>query len=241
MKVSDRWWSERLGCDLTVSRWGTWGVPVLLFPTAGGDADEVERGGLIDAVRPLLDAGRAKIYSCDSTAGQALVRREGSSDYRKALFNAYHQAVAAEVVPAIASDCGGPQPLVAAGASIGAFNAVALLCRYPHLVDAALGMSGTFDVDAMIGGSLTDDMYYASPLHFLPGLAGEALDRLRGRTVVLASGTGDWEDISESWRMARLLGSKGVPNRVDDWGPGYPHDWPTWHEMLPLYLDELLP
>ncbi|HET7399155.1 MAG TPA: alpha/beta hydrolase-fold protein [Intrasporangium sp.] len=241
MKVSDRWWSERLGQELTVSRWGTWGVPVLLFPTAGGDAEEVERGGLIDAVRPLLDSGRAKVYSCDSTAGQALARREGSTAYRMALFNAYHQAVAEEVLPAIASDCGGPQPLVAAGASIGAFNAVALLCRYPHLVDAALGMSGTYAVDAMIGGPLTDDLYFSSPLHFLPGLDGDALEQLRRRMVVLASGTGAWEDISESWEMARVLGSKGVPNRVDDWGPGYAHDWPTWREMLPLYLEDLLP
>jgi hypothetical protein len=26
---------------------------------------------------------------------------------------------------------------------------------------------------------------------------------------------------------------------VDNWGPEYKHDWPTWHRMLPQYLREL--
>jgi esterase/lipase superfamily enzyme len=38
--------------------------------------------------------------------------------------------------------------------------------------------------------------------------------------------------------MARALGDRGIPNRVDLWGPGYDHDWPTWRDMLPRYLAE---
>jgi len=41
--------------------------------------------------------------------------------------------------------------------------------------------------------------------------------------------------------MADILGAKGVPNRVDVWGPEWDHDWPTWRAMLPVYLDELVP
>ena len=59
--------------------------------------------------------------------------------------------------------------------------------------------------------------------------------------IVLASGSGEWEDVGESWAVANVLGAKGIPNRVDDWGPAYKHDWPTWWEMLPTYLDDLLP
>ena len=29
-----------------------------------------------------------------------------------------------------------------------------------------------------------------------------------------------------------------MPNRVDDWGPEYDHDWPTWWKMLPTYLEQ---
>ena len=37
-----------------------------------------------------------------------------------------------------------------------------------------------------------------------------------------------------------LLGRNGVPNRVDEWGEDYRHDWVTWREMLPKYLAESL-
>lgn len=241
MKVTDRWHSERLGQDLAVARWGTFGVPVLLFPTAGGDAEEVERNRLVEHVQPLIDAERVKLYSCDSVAGQAMVARRGTPEQQLRLFNLFHEAVVREVVPAIHTDCGGPVPIIVAGASIGAFNAFALICRHPELFEAAVCMSGTYAIERLIGGRFTDDLYFSSPLHFLPGLEGDQLEQLRRRRVVLASGTGDWEDIGESRRAAEVLAAKGVPHRVDDWGPSYPHDWSTWWQMLPGYLDELVP
>ena len=77
-------------------------------------------------------------------------------------------------------------------------------------------------------------------LHYLPGLGdGPQLDMLRRRFVLLATGQGRWEDPAETWRLAGVLGDKGVPNRVDAWGVEWDHDWPTWRAMLPQYLDEL--
>jgi len=241
MKQVERWRSERMGRDITLARWGTYGVPVLVLATAGGDAEEVERHHLIAHLQPLIDAGRVKVYSCDSVAGKAMTEHEGSPQFQMWLFNQFHQAIANEVVPAIYADCGGEQPIVVAGASIGAFNSLALICRYPELFGAAIGMSGTYGIDKFLGNDYSDDLYFASPMHFLPGLDGPKLDLLRTREIILASGSGEWEDVGESWRAAEVLGSKGIPNRVDDWGPGYKHDWPTWWAMLPQYLGELLP
>jgi hypothetical protein len=81
---------------------------------------------------------------------------------------------------------------------------------------------------------------FASPVEFLPNLEGDQLDHLRHRFVILASGEGAWENIGESWHMASVLGAKGIPNRVDNWGRQYDHDWATWHRMLPQYLRELI-
>ncbi|MGA1526155.1 MAG: hypothetical protein ACO4CZ_19495, partial [Planctomycetota bacterium] len=75
-KVSSTWYSHRAGRDITVSRWGAVGTPVLVFPTAAGDAEEGERFHLVDAVAPLLEAGRAKIYSVDSIAGQSWLQHD---------------------------------------------------------------------------------------------------------------------------------------------------------------------
>ena len=223
-----------------MARWGHFGVPVLVFPTAGGDAEEIERHKLVKSCGELLEAGRIKIYSCDSVAGRAMASGTGSPEYRMWLLNQFHQAVRHEVVPAIHADSGGSdQRIVAAGASIGAFNAVALLCRFPDVFDAAIGMSGTYRIQRFLDGAWSDDLFYSSPLDFLPGLDGDHLALLRQRRVILPSGEGANEDIGESWAMAAVLGSKGVPNRVDSWGPETIHDWPTWWRMLPQYLDEL--
>jgi esterase/lipase superfamily enzyme len=242
VKTTERWWSERLGRDIGLARWGHYGTPVLVFPTAGGDAEEIERNGLLGACWPLVEAGRIKIYSCDSVAGRAMVEKEGSPEHRMALLDRFHQCVVAEVVPAVRADSGGGEaPIVVAGASIGAFNAVAVLCRFPEVFGAAVAMSGTYRLKRLLDGGFSDSLYFASPLDFLPGLDGRQLDTLRQRFVLLASGQGAWEDVGESWAMADALGRKGVPNRVDAWGEEWPHEWHTWHRMLPQYLDEVCP
>ncbi len=240
MKVTDRWYSERLHEPISLARWGSYGTPVLVFPTAGGDAEEIERNGLVAACGELIDTGRVKLYSCDSVAGQAMVTKCGSFEHQTWLFDQFHDCVSNEVVPAIRADLGGSsQPIVTAGASIGAFNSLAVLCRYPATFGAAVCMSGTYRVDRFFEPVFNHHLYVSSPLHFLPDLEGPQLDTLRTRFVILASGEGAWENIGESWHAAAVLGSKGVPNRVDSWGPDWEHDWNTWLHMLPRYLDEL--
>ena len=87
LKVRERWVSERLQEPITVVRWGLFGRPVLVFPSAGGDAEEIERHGLVDACGPLLAEGRIKLYSVDSVAGQAMVTKAGPVEHRLWLLN----------------------------------------------------------------------------------------------------------------------------------------------------------
>ena len=241
MKAVERWFSDRLHRELTLVRWGNYGAPVLVFPTAGGDAEEVERFGLIDACGPLLAEGKVKLSSVDSVAGQDMITKNGPAGHRMWVLSQFQEAIRWEVVPAIHADLGGqPMDVLASGASIGAFNAVAVLCRYPDVFGAAVGMSGTYRIEQFYDGEWSQDLYFAAPLQFLPNMEGPQLDRLRTRRAVLAAGEGNWENIGESWRMAAALGDKQVPNRVDNWGPQWAHDWPTWHHMLPQYLRELV-
>lgn len=240
MKATERWYSERLQGSIGLVRWGHFGTPVLVFPTAGGDAEEIERNDVVGACWPLIEAGRIKLYSCDSVAGYAMVAKIGPPEYRMWLLNQFHDCVVNEVVPAIRADLGGHDDLiVTAGASIGAFNALAVLCRYPQVFRAAIGMSGTYRLQRFYDNQWSQDLYFSSPIDFLPGLDGQQIDTLRQRFAILASGQGDYENIDESWAAADVLGSKGVPNRVDAWGEEWPHEWPTWRNMLPTYLDEL--
>jgi len=235
------WSSERLPEPARVVRWGHFGAPVLLFPTAGGDYEEVERFHLIRALGDLIEAGRIKVYSIDSVAGKTWLAGTHSAEYCSRVQNLFDAYVYREVVPLIRRDCASSDvEVVAAGASIGAFNAVASICRHPDVFRLAIAMSGTFDLSKYLGGRMNEDFYFSSPVHYLPELGeGPQLARLRERFVLLPTGGGDYEDPAESWRVANVLGAKAVPNRVDLWGPAYHHNWVTWREMLPKYLDEL--
>ncbi len=241
-KLVTGWHSDRLGCGIKVVRWGHFGAPVLLFPTAGGDAEECERFDLIAAISPLIDAGRIKVYACDSVAGRTWLREDVSGRERAATQLRFDAFVASELVPAIRTDCRSDGiEIVGAGASFGAFNALAALCRHPHTFRAAVCMSGTYDLDRWMNGEWCEDYYFCSPLQFVPNLPeGPDLGRLRERFVILASGEGRWEAPGEAWRVAQVLGDKGIPNRVDLWGAHVDHDWATWRHMLPQYLDDLV-
>jgi esterase/lipase superfamily enzyme len=238
-KEVTRWHTGRLEQDVQLVRWGHYGTPVLLFPTAGGDAEEVERFHLVRMLEPLIDAGRIKVYSTDSIAGRTWVSGDHSAEFCSRVQNLFDEFIYAEVIPAIRNDCASPDiEVIATGASIGAFNAVASVCRHPDAFKMAIAMSGTFDLSKYLEGRMNQDFYFSSPLHYLSDLEGPQLDLLRQRFILLPTGEGDWEDIGESWRIARLLGAKGVPNRVDSWGPDWHHDWVTWRAMLPKYLEE---
>ena len=248
MKNIERWQSERVGQEVQLVRWGHFGQPVLVFPTAGGDAEEIERMLMIRVLDPLISAGRIKVYSIDSIAARSWSDTSVSAKYCTLLQDRFDAHVYNEVVPAIRRDCETPDiDIVVAGASIGAFNALASICRHPDVFSQAICMSGTYDIYRFIkdhdgeGLSHVDEhLYFCSPQHFVPNLPeGPQLARLRERFVLMAHGGGRWEDPEQNWNMAKILGAQGVPNRVDPWSADHDHDWPTWREMLPRYLGEL--
>ncbi|HEY7703236.1 MAG TPA: alpha/beta hydrolase-fold protein [Acidimicrobiia bacterium] len=239
MKATDTWFSERLGQDLTVVRWGMGGAPVLIFPTAGGDCEEIERFHVISVLEELIEAGRIRVYSVDSINGRAWLTGAGDEPSSR-LMTTFDAAIRFEVVPAIWADNGQEKEVIVAGSSIGAFNALEVLCRHPDVFSAALCLSGTYDLSRWLDGPMPPDFYFSSPIHYLPGLDGPHLDALRQRFVLLAHGLGMAEDPAQSWQTAAVLGGQGVPNRVDEWGPEWPHDWVTWRAMFPRYLEELI-
>ncbi len=237
------WDSPRLGRPLTVARWGVTGVPLLLFPTAGGDAEECERFLMLQVLAPFLERGELKVYSVDSVAARSWLDEDNHTQTASRMQERFFQAVLHEVVPAIRTDCRSEDiEVLAAGASIGAYNALLSVCRAPEVFREAICMSGTYDLSRFLEGPEVPELRAVSPLHFLPEIPEDSprLALLRERFVLLTHGEGRWEDPSQSWRAAEALGGRGIPNRVDPWGQEWDHDWPTWREMLPRYLEEAL-
>lgn len=237
------WRSPALGGrEITFVRYGVSGTPLLLFPTAGGDAEEPERFHMISAIGDFLKDLRLKVYCVDSIAGQAWLSECRTLEQAAAVQNQFDACIYREVVPAIHRDCGGdPGPIWTAGSSIGAFNALAAVCRHPDVFGTALCLSGTYNMNRFLEGRINHDYYLSSPLDFVPNLNGPHLEQLKKRFVLLAHGLGDYEDPQQSWNVERVLGPKGIPNRVDEWSKEWRHDWVTWRRMLPQFLGEFLP
>jgi esterase/lipase superfamily enzyme len=243
----EHWRSTPLECEVGVARWGDTGLPVVLFPTAGGDAREVERFGLVDALAPLIGTGRIRVYSCDSVPGRAFLHEQPTAARFAEILYRFDVFVYHELLPFVrwevgdAADRPTTEPVVA-GASLGALFALMAICRHPDAFREAICLSGKYDLEELFDGEAPPlDFHYASPLHFLPYLDDEDhLELLRRRFVRLVCGRGRAERPEYAYRVAKVLGDRGVPNRVDAWGPDWHHDWASWREALPRYLAELV-
>jgi len=234
------WLSPALGREMGLGCWGHFGKPVLLFSTAAADFLDYERFKMMVVLRPLIEAGRIKVYSCDSISGDGWLSREAPPHHKTALQARFDRYLLSELLPFIADDCGGTRGLVATGSSLGAYNAVTAACKHPEWFDLVIAMSGTYRFERWIGEHRDQDYYFNQPLYFLPGLEGPALEALREVRFLIATGTGRWEAPDESRQLAALLQDKGVPTQLELWGKDADHDWPTWRTMLPLFLDRCL-
>ncbi len=237
------WRSERLGIDMPIARYGDAGRPFLIFPTWASDFLESERQGLIGAVEDLIAAGRLQVFCIDSISplawcDEAVLIPEKVR--RQALHSSY---VEEEVVPHVRSAIGDASArLAVGGASFGAFFAANALFRRPDLFSALLGMSGFYDLAGKLRGNSSEAAYLNNPTWFVPNLPeGDALGLLRTDTrIELMTGQGTHEAPENSVSFARTLEAKGIPHRLDLWGPEMAHDWPTWRRMLRLGIEERL-
>lgn len=198
-----------------LSRWGHYGAPLLLLPSAGGDYEEVERFHLVDSIKGMVESGRVKVFSIDGLAAHPRLRGNVPPERCAAIQAACDAFVLEEALPIIRRDCHSDAiEILAAGAAYGALSAISLLFRDPTVFRGAIAMSCLEDL----------------PRGHLPPGAPTT------RFIQVASGEGTCERPEKSRELARALSELGVPNHLDLWGPSYPHAWTTWRAMLPKYV-----
>jgi esterase/lipase superfamily enzyme len=232
--------SPVLGRTMHVWMYGHWGQPVLAFPSAAGFAHEWEVQGMIDALAPLLERGRIKLYCADSNVAEAWTRQEREPAWRIRRHMAYEEYVLQTLVPAVREDCGGaPVPLAATGCSLGAYYAANLALKNPETFRWALCMSGRYLATVFTGGFSNLDVYFNNPLAYVPNLEGEALARVRKNTeLTLVCGQGPWEEgcIEETHALADQLAAKGIRHERDIWGRDSAHQWSWWQRQAAHHL-----
>lgn len=226
----------------TVISYGHYGRPFLVFPAEQGRAWDFEANGMIDAVRPLIDAGRVKLFCVDSADSTSWSNHAIPLEQRAHWHAAYESWILGQVIPSIYGNCGGLVEVATLGCSLGAFHAVLFALRRTDLFPLAIGLSGNYDPSTWNGwGERGDAAYFTNPVDFVPNLQGGDLDWLRERlSVLLVVGQGQWEDTTGSLAstryLANLLQEKGLRCELDEWGHDVPHDWPSWRAQLAHHL-----
>jgi esterase/lipase superfamily enzyme len=225
-----------------VVAYGHWGRPLLAFPSERGAATDWEDRGMVEAIAPLLDAGRVKLYCVTSYDAASWHDQSLSLEERARRHEVYEGWVCGDVVPWIRADCAGEAEVILAGCSFGAYHAANFAVRRADLFPLAICMSGVYDVSVVGGGwERGDAVYFHNPMDYVANLHGGHLDWLRSRVrLLLVCGQGQWEDttgaLESTRRFAGLLAGKGLPHELDLWGHDVPHDWPSWQRQLAHHL-----
>jgi esterase/lipase superfamily enzyme len=146
----------------------------------------------------------------------------------------YERYVLDEVLP-LSQQLNSNPYLIAAGASFGAYHALAMSCRHPSLFNRAIGMSGIYDIRIQTGGYSDEEVYLQNPCEFVANEHDPwRLAAMQRQDIILATGRDDGHRQNND-DFSGILWRQGIGNALRLWD-GWCHDWPWWHQMIRQYI-----
>jgi esterase/lipase superfamily enzyme len=232
------WFSPSLNKEMPVAVYGSYGFALLLIPTAAADYLEYERFQLIESLRPFIDAGKIKVFSIDSINKESWMNYEMDGHHKIMRHQQWNNYVFNEMIPFIKQHTSWDTPIITCGASFGALHSANLFFKRPDLINGCIAMSGVYDLTEYTRGYYDEDVYFNSPMHYMPNLSDHViLEQIRqSNHIHIFSGSGDYEDPDSGRRFTDILYRKGIWYDLEIWGGEWKHDWPTWCHALPNYL-----
>jgi esterase/lipase superfamily enzyme len=238
-----KWWSPNLAQNMELKVYGHYGKPMIVFPAQGGRFYEFEDFGMIDACRSFVDGGKIKVFTVESVDNQSWANWGAHPADRARRHEDYDRYITQEVVPFARQHCGETdQKFLTTGCSMGGYHAGNFFFRHPDVFDGMICLSGLFQLHMFIGDYSDDNVFFNSPLYYLPSLADPwYLDQYRRSRIVVCVGQGAWEEpmLADARALQRILAEKNVPAWIDFWGHDVNHDWPWWRKQLPYFLGKI--
>jgi esterase/lipase superfamily enzyme len=233
------WHSPSLNKQMEIAVYGHHGPALLMFPTAAADYLEYERFLMMDVLADVINKGKFKVFSINSINAESWLNRNMHPRHKSIRHKQFNEYVVNEVVPFIHSHARSLTPIITTGASLGALHAANNFFRRPDIFAGTIAMSGVYDLSSYTDDYFDEDCYFNSPEHYLRNLNDDYfLPRLRAcQHIHILTGSGAYEAPNASRRFSALLSAKGIPHELDIWGADMPHDWTTWRDMLPYYLE----
>jgi esterase/lipase superfamily enzyme len=218
------------------------GKPVVVFPTQGGRFYEFEDYGMVNACQWFIDEGKIQLFTVDSVDKESWVNWNAHPADRARRHNEYDHYICTEVIPFIRNHNWYSGKYITTGCSMGAYHAPNFFFRHPDIFDTVVAMSGVVRLNMFVGDYVDDNIYFNSPLSYLPNLYDPwYIDQYRQSKIIVCVGQGAWEDpmLEDAYALRRILEEKQIPAWIDIWGNDVNHDWPWWRKMWPYFLSKL--
>ncbi|MDD4991518.1 MAG: alpha/beta hydrolase-fold protein [Paludibacter sp.] len=236
-----KWFSQNLRRNMELLVYGHAGAKVLLFPTRTARFFDYENWRIIESLQHHIEQGWLQVYTLDSIDQESFYCFWAHPQGRIHRHMEYEQYILDEVIPF--ANTNNPNPfLMSVGCSMGAFHAVNLALRYPHLFGKVVALSGRYDLTLNLGmfydlmdGYYSDYVYHHSPSHFMPNMPeGEQLNHIRNLQITIVCGKED-VFLQNNRDFSQTLTNKGINHHFYEW-EGEAHKAKYWRLMLPLYL-----
>jgi len=234
-----QWYSPALNKEMPIAVYGHYGYALLMIPTAAADYLEYERFELINTLSPFINEGKIKIFSVNSINTESWMNKQMEGAHKAIRHNQFNHYIYDEVIPFIKNMSSKDTPIITCGASFGAFHSMNLFLKRPDLINGVIAMSGVYDLMEYTDGYYDEQVYFNSPIHYIPNLNDhDTLEKIRRGKIIIATGSGSYEDPEANRRFSEVLHSKSISHQLDIWGTDIHHDWSTWKKMLPYILGE---
>jgi esterase/lipase superfamily enzyme len=234
-------YSSHLGRNMEMLVLGHAGARVLVFPTRCGRFYDYEDWGISAAIRHKLDDGWLQLFCVESVDDESFYCDWCPPRDRVIRHLQYEAYIINEVIPFTVTRNNNPA-LIAHGCSMGAYHAVNIAFRYPHLFCKVVAFSGRFDLTLQAGsfrdlldGYYDDNIYFNTPSHFIPNISDpELIRQIRQLEITLVTGEED-AFLENNRHFESMLREKGLNPQLHIWS-GEAHRARYWREMVLHYL-----
>ncbi|WP_111708701.1 esterase family protein [Lutibacter citreus] len=236
-----KWYSHNLEEEMELLVFGFAGEKVLFFPPRMGRFFDYENWNVIAALKEEIINGELQIFCVDSVDLESFYNSFKHPGYRIYRHIQYENYVLEEVLP-LANSINSNKNVISAGCSLGAYHAVNIAMRHPHLFSRVVGMSGRYDLtkssgyfEDLLSGFHNDFVYFNMPNQFLKNLNDPVLiQKLCNMDIILAIGKED-TFLDSNYELSNIFNEKGIPHQLFEWD-GEAHKAYYWRKMVKIYL-----
>ena len=243
-------YSHNLNRDMEFKVYGHAGLPMVVFPCQDGKFFDFESRGMMETVKDHLEQGRLQMFCVSSIDEETWSKADGEHHGRILWHEQWFKYICDEFMPRLHQIHAEHDPnpyygkVILTGASMGGYHSVNFYLRRPDLFGGCLSLSGLFHAGYFFQGYNDIDVYYNSPVDYMPQMPYDhpLVDQFRQGRIVICCGQGAWEDelLASTKVLREVCESKGINVWVDIWGHDVNHDWDWWYTQVEYFLPHLI-